>query len=64
MNYGVYKNARNASWRCLIDCNVGSVPINPIAIAERYGIECRATKSEFLNGSSGIISTKLVRVCV
>lgn len=55
MKYGIYKNARNASWQCLIDCNVRNLPINPIAIAKMYGIECRATKTQLLDGSSGII---------
>ncbi len=55
MNYGVYKNARNASWQCLIDCNVTSLPINPILLLAAFGIKCRGVNSDFLYGASGII---------
>lgn len=34
MNYGKYKNARNASWQCLIDFNVNSLPVMVSKIAK------------------------------
>lgn len=27
MDYGKYKNARNASWKCILDYNVNSLPV-------------------------------------
>lgn len=38
MNYGKYKNVRNAAWQCLIDCNVTKLPIKVMAIARQLGI--------------------------
>lgn len=38
MNYGLYKNARNASWQCLIDFNVNELPVRVSAIAKSAGI--------------------------
>lgn len=38
MNYGKYKNVRNAAWQCLIDCNVTELPIKVMAIAGQLGI--------------------------
>lgn len=55
MDYGIYKNARNASWQCLIDCNVKRIPINPIAITENYGIKCKLVSPDVLKGKSGEI---------
>ena len=37
MNYGVYQNVRNASWQCLIDCNISSLPVPISRICEVYG---------------------------
>ncbi|MEZ3454296.1 MAG: ImmA/IrrE family metallo-endopeptidase [Oscillospiraceae bacterium] len=37
MNYGVYQNVRNASWQCLIDCSIGSLPVPISHICEIYG---------------------------
>ena len=53
MNYGIYKGARNASWRCLLDAHVLSLPINPIQIIRMYGIGCRLADPDFLDGASG-----------
>lgn len=39
MIYGKYKNARNASWQCLIDYGVSSLPINVLKIANNAGIK-------------------------
>ena len=38
MNYGKYKNARNASWQCLIDFNVSSLPVMVSKIAKASNI--------------------------
>lgn len=37
MKYGVYQNVRNASWQCLIDCNISSLPVPISQICEAYG---------------------------
>ncbi len=54
MNYGIYKGARDASWRCLLDAHILSLPINPIQIIKIYGIGCRLADPAFLNGASGL----------
>lgn len=36
MDYGVYKNVRNASWQCLIDCKITSLPVPISYICELY----------------------------
>ena len=36
MDYGVYKNVRNASWQCIIDCKITSLPIPISYICELY----------------------------
>lgn len=38
MQYGVYKNVRNASWQCLIDCNITELPTSLSDICEKYKI--------------------------
>lgn len=57
MNYGIYKNARNASWQCLLDCGISELPIRPTQIARHYGIVCKKMSSEKLKGHSGEIKT-------
>lgn len=37
MNYGVYQNVRNASWQCIIDCKINSLPVPISHICELYG---------------------------
>lgn len=39
MIYGKYKNARDAAWQCLIDCNVSELPIKIKSIARQLGIK-------------------------
>lgn len=39
MNYGVYKNARNAAWQCLIDFNITELPVKVSDIAKKSGIK-------------------------
>lgn len=57
MNYGIYKNVRNASWQCLIDCNIQRLPVSVGEICRCYGLpiiensECRLLP----DGTSGMI---------
>ena len=41
MNYGIYKGSRDASWRCLIDCHISTLPVKPVRIARQYGLICK-----------------------
>lgn len=45
MNYGIYKNSRNASWQCLVDFDIRSLPVNLKSIAEKAGIRIIKNKS-------------------
>ena len=38
MNYGQYKNARNASWQCLIDYKINSLPVKVSWIVKQSNI--------------------------
>lgn len=38
MNYGQYKNARNASWQCLIDYRISNLPVKVSQIAKQADI--------------------------
>lgn len=38
MNYGQYKNARNASWQCLIDYNISSLPVKVSQITKQSDV--------------------------
>ena len=38
MNYGVYKNARNAAWQCIIDHKINTLPVKVSAIASANNI--------------------------
>ncbi len=38
MNYEIYKNVRNASWQCLIDFCITSLPTNLANICKRFNI--------------------------
>lgn len=39
MIYGKYENARNASWQCLIEYNISSLPVPVLQIAKAAGIK-------------------------
>lgn len=39
MIYGIYKNARDAAWQCLIDYKITSLPVNVLNIAKSAGIK-------------------------
>lgn len=64
MNYGIYKNARNASWQCLIDCQVLELPIKVVQIAARYDIVCRKSNKTDLCGASGEIKRENGEICI
>lgn len=38
-SYGRYKGARDASWRCLIDCGISSLPVSLSEVASQHEIE-------------------------
>lgn len=46
MIYEIYKNVRNSSWRCLLECGINSLPVNLSQICKYYGI--RIVKNSFL----------------
>lgn len=54
LNYGIYKTARNASWQCLIDCDIHSLPVRPVEIAKHYNIKCKKMQSNKLGCSAKI----------
>lgn len=64
MNYAIYKNARNASWQCLIDCQVLKLPIKVVQIAARYDIVCRKSNKIDLCGASGEIKRENGEICI
>lgn len=37
MYYGKYKNIRNSTWHCLVECGVTSLPIKVASIVKYYG---------------------------
>lgn len=39
MMYNDYKRARNASWECLIECEISSLPTDLSKICRHYGIQ-------------------------
>ncbi len=55
MTYGIYKGARDASWKCLLDCKVASLPVNPVLLLSYFEIGCRKARPDFLHGTSGVI---------
>lgn len=38
LNYEIYKEVRNASWKCLIDCKINSLPTKLSDICEHFDI--------------------------
>lgn len=55
MNYGIYKNVRNAAWNCLIDCDIRTLPIQTTQITADHGIQCKKANDIYLGGHSGKI---------
>lgn len=39
LNYSIYKNARNAAWQCLIDCDVKALPVPVGHVVRHYGLK-------------------------
>lgn len=39
MSYNNYKTARDAAWRCLIDCQISSLPLKLSLICRHYNID-------------------------
>lgn len=37
MSYQEYKQARDAAWQVLIECDVSELPVRPSAICKHYG---------------------------
>jgi len=64
LTYAIYKNARNASWQCLIDCNIIELPIKPVQIADCYDIRCKKTDEVILNHASGEIRIVNNQICI
>lgn len=56
MNYGLYKNARNASWQCLIDFGIKSLPVvvSKIAYFSDIDIVKNSTADCLKAGQSGM----------
>lgn len=46
MIYEIYKNVRNSSWKCLLECGVSSLPVNLSQICRHYNITI--VKNSFL----------------
>lgn len=55
MNYNTSSQARDKSWKTLIECKVVSLPVKPVQIAEHYNIKCHSVNSDTLKGASGMI---------
>lgn len=55
MNYGIYKNARNAAWQCIIDFDVCQLPVfvSNIAKQSNIGIIKNSNANELKKGQSG-----------
>lgn len=52
MNYGIYKGARNASWQCIIDFKIDSLPVKVSAIAKSADISViKNSDAKFLKDS-------------
>ena len=55
MYYGIYKNIRSSAWRCLVDFNIGSFPVDILKIARAVGIRVIKNSSvgDLLPGEHG-----------
>ena len=47
LNYGIYKDVRNAAWKCLLDCKIDRLPVNLKKITEYLSI--RVIKNSSVN---------------
>ena len=56
MKYGMYKDARNSAWQCLVDYKVRSLPVKVSEIARKSGIKIikNSVADVLKEGQSGI----------
>lgn len=64
MNYNISSQARDESWKTLIECKVASLPVKPVQIAAHYGIECHSVDADTLKGASGMIRVVNGKLCM
>ena len=64
MNYNISSQARDESWKTLIDCKVASLPVKPVQIAAHYDIECHSVDFDTLKGASGMIRATNGKLCM
>ncbi len=61
MNYEVYKNVRNASWQCLIDCDISILPTSLAQICRHFNILIVANstleENKLISGEKAIKAT-------
>ena len=63
--YGVYKNARDASWRFLIDYHIDRLPVDLKAITDMLGIKVTFDSRRLLNPSQrGTTITNNDKTCI
>lgn len=64
MNYGIYKDVRDAAWKCLIDCKINRLPVNLKKITEKYNIKVIKNSSiNLLNPSENGASILYEKEC-
>ena len=53
--YGIYQNIRNSSWRCLIDYDISSLPVDVLKIARNAGFHVikNSNVNILLDGENG-----------
>lgn len=56
--YGIYKNVRDAAWKCLIDFNITSLPVDLLDVAGKAGIKV------IKNGDVRILSSNEIGKCI
>ena len=59
MDYAKYKNVRNASWQCLLDCNIRSLPVPIGGICRIYDIDVIDDSCNYLSKDE---SGRIVRI--
>lgn len=64
MNYGIYKDVRDAAWKCLIDCKINQLPVNLKKITEHFNIKVVKNSSvNLLNPSENGVSILYAKEC-
>lgn len=59
MDYAKYKNVRNASWQCLLDCNIRLLPVPIGSICRIYDIDVIDDDNNYLNANE---SGRIVKI--